>query len=1691
MDADKALTIRRGHIKGSITRLKNTLTEEFLESASLQMLSLKEQNLNNLFNQYNDILIEINDEEDPVPVENTYYKYMDILRTQINKKTHPENIDTKISVTSKLQLPSVQIPPFEGKYLEYKSFIELFTALVHKDNSINDVQKFVYLRSFLKGEAFDLIKNLPVVGASYKEALTILQERYDNKHKIVFEHISHLLDLSPITKPNEYSLRNLVSEVKQHIAALKNLDQPIDKWDSVLVCILSRKLDPHTNRSYCLKRDTSIPPTFTEFIKYLESRALAMENSNRRTCASFTEAKPRVTNIVTKPQSCGYCGKLHKLFLCPKFMLAPVDERLQFVKNKNLCKICLNFHTQKCRYYFKCAHCKLNHNTLLHNEKSVQETAGGRVVLLSELNSINQVLLPTAKVKVLCKDGKELIVKALLDSASQSSFITSNLSKRLKKPLLPVSTQIMGITNTGKNIQYAVKLDIFSCIYPYKVNVNCLVVDKITTKLPQNNISLSNINIPKNISLADNTFNMSSEIDMLLSADILFQALLPQREEYNKLSDPAQPSLVHTQFGYIIAGNISVQSLQNAAVSLFCQECSSDIDSTITRFWQSEAVPELFTEHTSEQQYCEQYYKDTVKIINNKFEVSMPLKIPICDINKTLGDSFGLALHRYLNLEKRFKRNNTLYQEYKKFIHEYIALGHASYFDITKYDLSKDMVYFMPHHSVLRENAMSTRLRVVFDGSMKTSNKISLNDIMSNGPVVQKELFDILLLFRLNKYFFISDIKHMFRNILIDKDQRSLQNILWRDNPDESIRCLQLNTVTYGLKSSPYLATRCLNELVYKFQHEYPLAAPVILHSTYVDDILYSHNDLKTIIDTKQQLIELLAKGSFNLHKWSANDAKILQNISKEQQCSGDISIQNDIKTLGLKFNINLDSFKFSPPPEQTAKTKREILSYISKFYDPLGLIGPIFVKAKQIMQKLWQSKTDWDSIPSPNIEKEWQLFYNDLLKMSPIIVQRCVSNCDKEQFQLIGFSDGSNVAYGCAIYLRVTDSHGNVKMFLLCSKSRINSLTNKQMSMPRIELNAALILAKLSLKVYHILSLKLLINKVYLFTDSQVVLAWLKINPIKLNTYVANRVKAINEYAKDFNWLYVSTSLNPADCLSRGVSPSELYNHKLWWSGPPVMSNLDYTFNDNCNFEIPTNLPEIKISVSNRQVCAVSQSFNNGFLDSFLCNYSCINKAQRVLAYILRFCNNIKPNSDKIKHNFISFAESSEALHLIIKNEQYKYFQKEIHSIQNIGQAQSHLKALNPFVDKNGLLRVGGRLQNAALSYEQKHQLILPKESRITHLIINYEHIKLFHASQKLVLCNLNQRYWIVNGLRLVKNIIHKCLTCFRFKADTAKQLMGSLPADRVTASRPFQKVGMDFAGPFSVKQSRARGVLITKGYIALYVCFVTKALHLELVSDLSTDTFLASFKRFIARRNVPTEVYCDNASNYKGAKNQLTEIYKLNNCKLHQAQVQSAASKMGINFHFIPSYSPTFGGLWEAAVKSVKYHLKRVLGTHIFTYEQLYTVLVQIEGVLNSRPLLPMSSDINDVSFLTPGHFLTGAPLTCLPEQNLVDLPENRLKFWEKCTAIKHQFWRYWSKHYLNILQNRPKWKDSLPNIKVGDLVILKEIDTPPMTWPMARVTKIFPGNDGKVRAMEVKKANGRCHKTSITKVCILPLE
>ncbi|GFT55238.1 integrase catalytic domain-containing protein [Trichonephila clavipes] len=336
--------------------------------------------------------------------------------------------------------------------------------------------------------------------------------------------------------------------------------------------------------------------------------------------------------------------------------------------------------------------------------------------------------------------------------------------------------------------------------------------------------------------------------------------------------------------------------------------------------------------------------------------------------------------------------------------------------------------------------------------------------------------------------------------------------------------------------------------------------------------------------------------------------------------------------------------------------------------------------------------------------------------------------------------------------------------------------------------------------------------------------------------------------------------------------------------------------------------------------------------------------------------------------------------------------FKRDIMSLKenNRVSAESLIKSLNPFLDKDGVLKVGGRLCNSDLNFECEFPVILPCNHKLTNLIVEYFHLKYFHLGPQALLYQVRQRFWPLRERNVCREIVHDCLVCFKVKPITCEQIMGNLPKERVRENFPFDCSGIDFIGPFWIKSNKQRKSSLYKTYVSIFVCFVTKAVHFELVSDLTTQTFIASLKRFIARRGRPSLIFSDNGKTFIGANAELKRLYKL--VINPDPELAGFLVDENINWKFLPPRAPNFGGLWEAGVKSFKFHFKREAGNSRFTYKEFLTIMTQIEGILNSRPLTPLSTDIDDLSVLTPAHFLIGRPITSISEPNIIHIETNR---------------------------------------------------------------------------------------------------
>ncbi|UYV84811.1 hypothetical protein LAZ67_X003588, partial [Cordylochernes scorpioides] len=434
-------------------------------------------------------------------------------------------------------------------------------------------------------------------------------------------------------------------------------------------------------------------------------------------------------------------------------------------------------------------------------------------------------------------------------------------------------------------------------------------------------------------------------------------------------------------------------------------------------------------------------------------------------------------------------------------------------------------------------------------------------------------------------------------------------------------------------------------------------------------------------------------------------------------------------------------------------------------------------------------------------------------------------------------------------------------------------------------------------------------------FLRNHAVLCWIKSESKHWKPFVGNRIAEIQRLTLQSSWYYVSTKDNPADCASRGITSSELVNHSLWWNGPDWLSNSSLQDPLPITYELPKEVCHEK-----RKTVPIVHFTTCPILD-FIFKFSTFRKLSRVTAWLLRFIHNARHSSDKIKHKELSSNELNNSIRTLIQIIQSSEFKTEIQCCNQskVLPSNSKLLSLNPFIDSSGILRVGGRLRKSNLQFNEKHPIILPHNHFVTELIVQQFHVEHLHSGLQLTLCAIRQKYWIPSGRILVKKLINRCMTCFKTKRQVSKQIMGDLPIHRIIPSSPFSKTGIDFAGPFITKPNVIRTKVTLKSYIALFICFSTKAIHLEIVSDLSTPAFLAAFRRFISRRGKPSDIFTDNATNFKGAKNILNNIHQL----VKDSSIQSYVANEHITWHFIPPSAPNFGGIWEAGIKSLKYHL------------------------------------------------------------------------------------------------------------------------------------------------------------------------
>lgn len=857
-------------------------------------------------------------------------------------------------------------------------------------------------------------------------------------------------------------------------------------------------------------------------------------------------------------------------------------------------------------------------------------------------SSTDDSILATALVTVTAFNGTVHSFRALLDNASQECFVFKRVVQFLGLKPKPTSMIVSGVGQSQAPKPLGqVTFDIGSQYdTTFTMCINAIVLPIITYNLPSKSLHVGQ-SLIENLELADPSYGPGC-IDILLSASSFAALTLPS------IRKEAATIALQTKLGWVLYGEATASSHPHHQRACFHITAEDTISTALQNFWKIEETPPTVV-HSPEDAECELIYAQThSRDSHGRYCVNLPFKN---NQPPMLGPSRDRAVSRFLQIERKLSANDQLRTDYAKCINEYLQLGHMR--PVTTTEAQHKIThpngsvtytsYYLPHHAVIKSDSTTTKLRVVFDASCKMLNGPSLNETLLIGPVVQDTLFNLLLRWRTHRIVLKADIEKMYRQVLVTDAHQSYQRIIWRDNPQNPLQEYQLQTVTFGTAAAPYLAIKTIHQIADDEEMRYPIGAAAIRRDFYVDDLLSGADSVNEAVEKQRQVVNILQCGGFPIRKWSSNSSQVtdcIEDTAKELCGSSD----STLKTLGILWSPQQDALSIkvaTNPPE--VLTKRQLLSEIAKLFDPLGWIAPSIISMKILLQKLWLAGLSWDDALPNAIQSDWNEFRNQLPSIEHIRINRWLNTSSQSSVEIHGFSDASEKAYAAAIYVRVQTAPTKWSTHLIAAKTRVSPV--KQVSLPRLELCAAVLLAKLLSTI----NTSLKAEKIYAWTDSEIVLAWLQGHPNRWTTFVGNRVSDIHSTVDAAIWRHIPTKDNPTDCASRGIWPHQLVDHPLWWNGPTWLNSDDSNWPKKQQKEISPATIECK---KTRVFLTVNV---NDSIEQIINNCCTFSKATRVTAYVRRWLTR------KNMHGApLSVAELTLAKTQLLQHTQYAAFSNE-----------------------------------------------------------------------------------------------------------------------------------------------------------------------------------------------------------------------------------------------------------------------------------------------------------------------------------------------------------------------------------------------------------------------------------------------
>ena len=1530
-DQLKVLKVARSNAKRSLTRSLDKATELIAEDKchevdreTLMRIMGEFREAHNLYVDYKIEQVEDFDEDADI----RYYKEKQIDYLRVMGGLKEEKIkEAKLPLENEVKLEEVKIIPekFAGDIKDFYKFFRIFEQVVDKARGPADA-KLARLNQLLIGKPKEAIKGYVIQGGDdgYAAAKEMLVKRYGDRHRIAKSVIQELTCGKLCKKAAD--VIDLSDSVNSGLVTLEQLKCQDELCTHVNVKAIADRLPRNLQEKwreavFQCKKEEDRYPTFREFACQLS--VYATEESD----PIYGTQMPshRHTSLITESRTpyrhtCLVCSRNHRLLMCDVFHKLSIDEKYDVVNGHKLCMLCLNrgHFVRDCRSKYRCGQCKGKHSKYLcrsyvdtnadalYNDQPLSvpfsvpvsnldpNAAPVEFVHNAATTSMGcDVYMPIVKVFI---EGK--VVYAGLDTMSTKTYIARGLVNRLRLPAVRTVYRLRRLNSVEENVESAL-VSFSMCTEGGVVMIqNALVADSIPCSIPSINVN----GIPHLEHLKDRLCDPKTDVQLLIGQDhsYLFYPLEAVR------GNIGEPYAIRTVLGWTLHGPNSNANVVRCNLNVVCFFMSavpmSHDDVSVMRLWDEKC-------HQDEEGH---------------FVLPIPWKKGCPDFPPNL----GMAQGRYQSLEKKLEKESHTRSMYEASMAKTIAK-----FAESASCMINSSTWYLPHHHVTHPDKPD-KVRIVFDCKAEVRG-VSLNNQCIQGPNLVNNLFDVLLNVRLQEIVVTGDIEAMYNQVRIPNEDRDALRFLWKGQHYRMK--VHLFGGVWCAASSTYALRKAAD--ISDYEQKYKNS---VYRDFYVDDWCISVETPEEGADMVKNVKSLVAQAGFTLTKFASNDESVMSAISDDEKSKSGVkeigregSAENK-KMLGIRWDTKNDVFYFDVPEIDEQLTRRVMLSQLASVYDPFGILSPIILVGRCILQEL--NSCNWDDEPPIEVKARWLKWMRSLGQLQDFIIPRCVKPMGQHirETELHLFCDGSSRAYGCVAYIRLVFKDGTCHVAFLASKSRV---AKPGTTIPRLELQAAVLAARMCKQIERS---KLKFNEKWFWCDSMIVLNWIWQENKKQEVFVINRTTAIRMLTDAGSWRHVPSNLNAADVVSRGCDVQDLISDPQWLFGPrflyevdvwPVMHD-DYT--------------------TTHEECAMPTVVVQHPLDVLVEHCMSWMKIKRRVAWLIRIRDRLRKKN--VEKGELTAEEVKFAERVLITHVQCQAYEEEMKSLTRIGRVKlsSDISSLSPQCVE-GVIVVGGRRPEVV-----PRPVIIPHDHPISQRIIHDVH-NIAHTGVEWTLGVIRKKFWITRARKMVKSLVSSCPVCRRHYGKPCSQRMADLPDARLQSHQPaFSHVGVDLCGPFYVRFGRRSQV---KRYVCVFTCMTVRAVHLELLESLEADSFINGLRRFICRRGPISCLWSDNATNFTGAYHELVQALK----ELRQKKnVSDLLVLQEVNWKFIPASASHMGGCWERLIRTIRRVMSVVLENDL-TDEVLHTALVEIEAIINSRPLTKVSDDPEDVTALT----------------------------------------------------------------------------------------------------------------------------